>query len=124
MLRLMSFASVVFSILYFSVSFPFSKVISAAFPNEAEVASFLGLFSAVATLITLLVSLVVANRLYARIGIVNAVLILPFVYLGGFILWSQSFSLATAVLVPSRANGRSGRPCQPCMECAIQRRSA
>ena len=99
MLRLMSFASVVFSILYFSVSFPFSKVISAAFPNEAEVASFLGLFSAVATLITLLVSLVVANRLYARIGIVNAVLILPFVYLGGFILWSQSFSLATAVLV-------------------------
>lgn len=99
MLRLMSFASVVFSILYFSVSFPFSRIVTSSFPVEADVASFLGLFSAAATLITLLASLFVANRLYARIGIVDAVLILPFIYLGGFILWGLSFSLLTAALV-------------------------
>jgi HEAT repeat protein len=99
MLRLISYVSVVFSILYFSVSFPFSKIVSASFPNEADVASFLGLFSAAATVVTLLASLVVANRLYSRIGIVDAVLILPLVYLGGFILWALSFSLATAAVV-------------------------
>ncbi len=99
MLMLMAFASVVFSILYFSISFPFSKVVSASFPTEAEVAGFLGLFTAAATVITLFVSLVVANRLYARIGLVDAVLALPFIYLGGFILWALTFSLTTAILV-------------------------
>jgi HEAT repeat protein len=99
MLRLMSYGSVVFSILYFSVSFPFSRIVTTSFRNEADVASFLGLFSAAATVVTLFVSLVVANRLYARIGLVDAVLILPFVYLGGFLVWTLSFSLATAVTV-------------------------
>jgi HEAT repeat protein len=99
MLRLLSYSSVVFSILFFSVSFPFSRVVSSSFPNEADVASFLGLFSAAATLITLIVSLGIANRLYAKFGLVNAVLVLPFVYLGGFILWGMDFSLATAVMV-------------------------
>ena len=41
--------------------------------------------------------LFVANRLYARIGLVNAVFILPVTYLGGFILFAASFSLTTAV---------------------------
>jgi HEAT repeat protein len=98
-LRLMSYASVVFSILYFSVSFPFSRIVSTSFPKEADVASFLGLFSAGATVVTLLFSLVVANRLYARIGLVDAVFILPFIYLAGFLFWALYFSLTTAVIV-------------------------
>lgn len=99
MLRLMSYASIVFSILYFSVSFPFSRIVSSSFGTEADVANFLGLFSAAATLITLVVSLVIANRLYARIGIVDAVLILPLIYFGGFVIWALGFSLVTAVTV-------------------------
>lgn len=99
MFRLLSFASVVFSVLYFSISFPFSEVVSASFPHEADVASFLGLFSAGATVATLAVSLLFANRLYARIGIVNSLLMLPLMYLGGFLLWSSTFTLATAMVV-------------------------
>ncbi len=99
MLLLIAFASVLFSILYFSVSFPFSRIVTISFANEAEVAGFLGLFSAAATALTFIVSLLFANRLYVRLGIVSAVLIMPLVYLGGFILWALSFSLLTAIVV-------------------------
>ncbi|MGB8647722.1 MAG: HEAT repeat domain-containing protein [Anaerolineae bacterium] len=98
LLMLTAYASVLFSILYFSISFPFSQAVSSAFPNEANLAGFLGIFSSVATLVTFFVSLVVANRIFTWIGIVNAVLMLPLVYLGGFILWSANFMLATAVI--------------------------
>ncbi len=101
LLRLMAYSAVLFSILYFSISFPFSKAVSAAFPNEADVAGFLGVFSGVATAITFVVSLFVANRLYARIGVVNAVFLLPVVYLVGFILFAADFSLTSAVVVRS-----------------------
>ncbi len=98
MFKLMAVGSVLFSILYFSISFPFSTAVSAAFPNEAEIAGFLGLFSGIATAITFLVSLFVASRLYARIGVVNAVLLLPIAYLMGFILFALNFSLTYAVI--------------------------
>ncbi len=98
MFRTMAVASVLFSILYFSISFPFSQAVSAAFPTEAEVAGFLGVFSGIATMITFVVSLFVANRLYARIGVVNAVLLLPIVYLAGFVLLAIHFALPTAIL--------------------------
>ncbi len=96
---LVSVASVLFSVLFFSVSFPFSRLVSTSFPNEAQVAGFLGTFSSVTTGVTFLLSLFVANRLYARLGIVNTVLIAPFVYLAGFGLWVLQFGLAEAVAV-------------------------
>ena len=98
LLILMALAGVLFSILYFSIAFPFNKAVSAAFPGEAEVAGFLGVFSGIATAITFLASLFVANRLYARIGVVNAVLLLPITYLIGFILFAAHFSLNSAVV--------------------------
>jgi len=101
LLRLMAYSSVLFSILYFSISFPFSKAVSAAFLNEAEVAGFLGVFSGIITAVTFFASLLVANRLYARIGVVNAILILPIVYLIGFILFAFDYSLTTAVIARS-----------------------
>ncbi len=98
LLTLMAFSAVLFSILYFSISFPFSKAVSGAFPDEAAVAGFLGVFSGIATAITFGVSLFAANRLYARIGVVNAVLLLPITYLVGFVLFTANYSLATAVM--------------------------
>jgi HEAT repeat protein len=94
--KLMAVGSVFFSILYFSISFPFSTAVSASFSTEAEVAGFLGLFSGVATAITFFVSLFIASRLYARIGVVNAVLLLPIAYLAGFVLFALNFSLVNA----------------------------
>jgi HEAT repeat protein len=96
MFKLMAVGSVLFSILYFSISFPFSTAVSASFPTEAEVAGFLGVFSGIATAITFFVSLFAASRLYARIGVVNAVLLLPIAYLIGFVLFALNFSLMNA----------------------------
>ena len=52
----------------------------------------------IATAVTFLVSLFVASRLYARIGVVNAVLLLPSAYLAGFVLFALNFSLINAAL--------------------------
>ncbi len=98
LMQFIAYASVLFSVLFFSMSFPFSKVVSAAFASEAEVAGFLGLFSSVVTAATFVVSLLVASRLYARVGIAAAVAIFPLVYLGGFVLWAIHFNLTTAVV--------------------------
>jgi len=99
LMQLIAVSSVFFSILFFSIAFPFNKLVSATYPNEADIAGFLGLFSGVTTAATFVVSLFVANRLYTRLGVVNVVLILVAVYLGGFVVWALNFSLATASAV-------------------------
>lgn len=97
LLRLMALASILFSVLYFSVAFPFSKVAAASFPDEAGVAGFLGLFSSITTAVTFLVSLLIANRVYARLGIVNSILMLPLTYIFGFAVFAAAYSLPGAV---------------------------
>lgn len=97
LLRLMSWAAAAFSVLFFLVSFPFSRVVADSFTDEVAVASFLGIFSALATGATFLVSLLVTNRVLARIGVVAALLIVVGVYLAGFTGWLVSFSLLTAI---------------------------
>ena len=98
LLRLVSWTAVALSILFFLVSFPFSREVADSFGDEVAVASFLGIFSAVATALTFLVSLLVANRLLARLGVVAVLLIVVAVYLVGFGGWLISFSLLTATL--------------------------
>ena len=98
LMQLIGYASILFSILFFSISFPFNKIVSATYPNEADVAGFLGIFSAANTAVTFLVSLFIANRLYTRIGVVNAVLLLPLTYLAGFVLFALNFSLSSAMI--------------------------
>lgn len=99
LMQLIAFSSILFSILYFSVYIPFSKIVSASFPNVADLAGFLGLVSSAITVLTLLVSLFIANRLYVRVGVVNAVLLLPMTYLVGFVLLAVNATLAAAVAV-------------------------
>ena len=99
LLRLVAWAAVGFSVLFYLVSFPFSETVTASFSNEAEVAGYLGLFAGIATGASLLVSLFVANRLFAWIGIVASVVLLAVVYVLGFGLWVSSLTLATATMV-------------------------
>ncbi len=98
LMKLIAFSSILFSILFFAIAFPFSKVVSASFPTEAEVAGFLGLFSGITTAVTFLVSLLLANRIYSKLGIVNSVLIMPLVYLFGFTIFAAQYSLNGAVI--------------------------
>jgi hypothetical protein len=98
LMRLVAIAYILFSILEFSVSFPFLTAMSEAFPGEANLATALGLLSAGVTAASLVVALLIANRVYARIGVAGAAIILPIIYVGGFGLWLVAFSVATAAL--------------------------
>ena len=100
LLRLLAVALVLFSLLYFFLALPFSRGARATYADAAELAAFLGLFNGATTIVALLASLFVANRLYARIGIVNAIVALGGVYLAGFA--AIAVSGAFAVLVAAR----------------------
>ena len=101
LLRSMAVALALFSLLYFALSFVYARSVTARFPDADRLAGFLGAFAAFTNLAGLLVSLLVANRLFARFGVVPMVLILPLIYLGGFAV--LAFSGAFAVVVAFRA---------------------
>jgi HEAT repeat protein len=97
-MRLTAMAAVIFSVLFFSVSYPFNVEVAKTFPDEANLAGFLGVFGGVVTGATFVVSLFFASRVYARIGVIGALLLLPLAYLAGFALWSIRLDLTTAVM--------------------------
>jgi HEAT repeat protein len=99
LLRLAAAVAVALSILFFLVVFPFSEAVASSFDSEARVAGFLGLFSSIATAATFLVSLLVTKRLFAGLGIIVSLMIVPLVYASGFALWLGGFGLATAAAV-------------------------
>ena len=82
--RSVAAATVLFAVLFFSISFPFAKGATVAYPGAAELAGFFGFFGGASTGAAFLVSLFVANRLYARIGIMTAILVFPLLYAVGF----------------------------------------
>ena len=84
LMRLVSIAAILFSVLFYSIALPFSKAATAQYPSEETLASFLGLFNALSTAGAFLASLFLANRLFARFGIIPMVLVLPIIYLLGF----------------------------------------
>ena len=84
LMRWVSFAAILFSVLYFSIALPFSRTITERFPREEELASFIGLFNGLSTAAAFGASLFLANRLFARIGIMMCILALPLIYLAGF----------------------------------------
>jgi HEAT repeat protein len=84
LMRLVSISAILFSVLFYSIALPFSKAATAQYPNEETLASFLGLFNALSTGGAFLASLFLANRLFARFGIISMILVLPIIYLIGF----------------------------------------
>jgi HEAT repeat protein len=98
LMRLVAIAYVLLAILAFSVTYPFLLAASETFTSEADLATALGLLSAAVTATSFVVSIALANRVYARFGVATAALVLPLVYLGGFALWLVVFSFATAAI--------------------------
>jgi ATP/ADP translocase len=84
LLRWIAIAMVFFSVLYFSISMPFSRGAAGRYPDENQLAAFLGLFNGLSTAGAFLVSLFLANRLFTRIGIMNSLLLFTLIYLAGF----------------------------------------
>jgi HEAT repeat protein len=84
LLRWMAACLVLFALLYFSLALLFARAATERFPEADRLAGFLGLFMGASSGAGLLVSLLFANRLFARFGVATGVLILPLVYLAGF----------------------------------------
>lgn len=84
LMRWVSLAAILFSLLYFSLALPFSRAATAQYPNEEQLATFLGLFNGLSTAAAFLASLLIANRLFARFGVMVCILIFPIIYLVGF----------------------------------------
>lgn len=97
LLRWMALALVFFAVLYFTLALLFAKAATARFPAATELAGFLGLFMGAANAAALVVSLLLANRLFARFGVPAMVMALAVIYLGGFALLMFSSAFAAVV---------------------------
>jgi HEAT repeat protein len=84
LLRWMSVGSVLFSLLFFSLYLPFSRAAVERYPRPDDLAGFLGLFLGLSTAVTLVLSLLVMNRLLSRLGIPTVMMVLPVLYLAAF----------------------------------------
>ena len=93
LMRLIAYTSVLFSVLFFAVAFPFNKIVTASFSDEAGVAGFFGLFNSITTVSTFLVSLFLASRIYARLGIINGVFLMPLTYIFSFAVFAGFYNL-------------------------------
>jgi HEAT repeat protein len=96
--RLVAGVGAALSVLFFLVFFPFSEAAAASFETEEALAGFLGLFSSLATAATFLVSFLLVNRLFTRLGVVAVLMIVAVVYVAGFSMWLATFGLFTATL--------------------------
>lgn len=97
--RIIALSSILYSVLFFTVDFPFSDMVSIHFAgDDASLAAFKGLFTSITTAVTFLISLFVANRAYTRLGIVNSILIMPITYAAAFTIFFVSFTFEGAVI--------------------------
>jgi HEAT repeat protein/MFS family permease len=96
----MSISIVLLNILYFSLTLPFAKAATDRFTDADSLSGFLGLFTGATNAVALLVSVGVANRLFARFGVPAVVLTFPFIYLLGFAV--LGFAPGFAPLVTTR----------------------
>ena len=84
LMKWIAISTIFFSMLYFSISLPFMRSATEAYPDEDALATFLGLFNGFSTAAAFLASLFLANRLFARLGVMACILALPIIYLAGF----------------------------------------
>ena len=94
LLRWMSVGSILFSLLFFSLYLPFSREAVARFPRADDLAGFFGLFFAASTAVTLLLSLLVMNRVLSRVGVPAVMMVLPVLYLLAFGVLTVASSFA------------------------------
>lgn len=98
LMRLIAYSSILFSVLFFAVAFPFNKVVTDSFTDEAGVAGFFGLFNSITTASTFLVSLFLASRIYTRLGIINGVFLMPLTYIFSFAVFAGFYNLNGAAV--------------------------
>ena len=98
-MKWMSFAAILFSVLFFSLYLPFSRAATVHYPSADALAGFFGLFSAVTTAAALITSLFLTNRMITRFGVTTMLLVLALIYLAGFGVLIVSGTFVTLVVV-------------------------
>jgi AAA family ATP:ADP antiporter len=93
----MAVSLALFALLYFVLTLVFAEVATARFPATDQLAGFLGLFMGLSNGIGFFTALFVANRLFARFGLVTMVLTLPLIYLAGFVVVSVTAAFSAVV---------------------------
>ena len=98
LLTWVSLSTIFFSILYFSIALPFSRAVTTQFPDENTLASFLGIFNGLTTAGAFVTSLFLANRLFARFGIMACIFAFPVIYVLGFsaLIFAPLFAIVVA----------------------------
>ena len=99
MLRWMTAAAVLFSVLFFSLYLPWATAATERYPDAGDLASFFGLFWAAMTGAAFLVSVLATNRLFAAFGIATMMMVLPLMYLGTFGILLASSGFVTLVVL-------------------------
>jgi len=84
LMRWVSFTAMLFSVLWFALLLPFTRAATEQYPAADALASFFATFQGAYTILALLASLLVANRLFARFGLVSMLLVYPAIYFSGF----------------------------------------
>jgi HEAT repeat protein len=97
LLRWMSIGLALFAVLYFTLSLLFARAVTIRYPQTDQLAGFLGLFMGASNGMALLVSLVLANRLFARFGVPAMVLVLAGIYLAGYVTLALGATFAILV---------------------------
>jgi len=98
-MRWMSLAAILFSVLYFSLYLPFSRAATVHYPSADALAGFFGLFSAVTTAAALITSLFLTNRMTTRFGVTTMLLVLALIYLVGFGVLIVNGTFITLVVI-------------------------
>ena len=84
LLAWMTVAAVLFSVLYYSLYLPYAQAATERFPDAEELAGFFGVFWAGVTGVAFLVSMLLTNRLFSRIGVAAMIVVLPLLYTAAF----------------------------------------
>jgi HEAT repeat protein len=95
LLRWMSVAGLLTSLMFSLLYLPFSKAAVERFPNADDLAGFFGLFFAVAMGTALVLSLLVTGRLLGRFGVPAVILVLPVLYFIAFGILAFAAAFAT-----------------------------
>jgi HEAT repeat protein len=98
-MKWMSIAAMLFSVLFFSLYLPFSRAATDRFSSADSLAGFFGLFSAVTTAAALITSLFITNRLFARFGVTSMIVVLALIYVVGFSVLIVSATFVSLVAI-------------------------
>jgi CRP/FNR family transcriptional regulator, cyclic AMP receptor protein len=80
----MTIASVLFSVLFYSLFLPFATTVSEHYPDPAKLAGFFGLFGAAVTTAAFVISMLATNRLFVWFGAAAMLVVLPLLYVSAF----------------------------------------